>query len=96
MGGSLGLPRDLPVYMLYALADVIVFVLIKRTFSLFQLVIYTCYLLLSLPLIKFILKVYYFFFQPNSIILAISPANQDIATSDAMKLAREVDPTGMS
>ncbi|KAL8268486.1 hypothetical protein R6Q59_002284 [Mikania micrantha] len=31
---------------------------------------------------------------PNSIILAISPANQDIATSDAMKLAREVDPSG--
>jgi dynamin GTPase len=35
-----------------------------------------------------------FEFQPNSIILAISPANQDIATSDAIKLAREVDPTG--
>lgn len=35
------------------------------------------------------------FLQPNSIILAISPANQDIATSDAIKLAREVDPTGM-
>ncbi|KAL8268469.1 hypothetical protein R6Q59_002267 [Mikania micrantha] len=33
-------------------------------------------------------------YVPNSIILAISPANQDIATSDAMKLAREVDPTG--
>ncbi|KAK1425118.1 hypothetical protein QVD17_20463 [Tagetes erecta] len=32
--------------------------------------------------------------KPNSIILAISPANQDIATSDAMKLAREVDPSG--
>ncbi|KAL8268497.1 hypothetical protein R6Q59_002295 [Mikania micrantha] len=32
--------------------------------------------------------------KPNSIIMAISPANQDIATSDAMKLAREVDPTG--
>lgn len=32
--------------------------------------------------------------KPNSVILAISPANQDIATSDAMKLAREVDPTG--
>lgn len=34
------------------------------------------------------------FLQPNCIILAISPANQDIATSDAIKLAREVDPTG--
>lgn len=32
--------------------------------------------------------------QPNCIILAISPANQDIATSDAIKLAREVDPSG--
>ncbi|KAL6125734.1 hypothetical protein ACLB2K_073788 [Fragaria x ananassa] len=32
--------------------------------------------------------------KPNSIILAISPANQDIATSDAIKLAREVDPQG--
>jgi replication fork clamp-binding protein CrfC len=32
--------------------------------------------------------------QPNCIILAISPANQDIATSDAIKLAKEVDPTG--
>jgi hypothetical protein len=37
----------------------------------------------------FILK-----FQPNCIILAISPANQDIATSDAIKLARDVDPSG--
>ncbi|MBA0727147.1 hypothetical protein Golax_000163, partial [Gossypium laxum] len=32
--------------------------------------------------------------KPNCIILAISPANQDIATSDAMKLARAVDPSG--
>ncbi|KAA8520398.1 hypothetical protein F0562_014654 [Nyssa sinensis] len=32
--------------------------------------------------------------KPNSIILAISPANQDIATSDAIKLSREVDPMG--
>lgn len=32
--------------------------------------------------------------QPNSIILAVSPANQDIATSDAIKIAREVDPNG--
>ncbi|MBA0689124.1 hypothetical protein Goari_006864, partial [Gossypium aridum] len=31
---------------------------------------------------------------PNCIILAISPANQDIATSDAIKLARDVDPSG--
>ncbi|KAI4338756.1 hypothetical protein MLD38_023773 [Melastoma candidum] len=32
--------------------------------------------------------------KPNCIILAISPANQDIATSDAIKVAREVDPSG--
>ncbi|KAL4383366.1 hypothetical protein GQ457_15G008710 [Hibiscus cannabinus] len=32
--------------------------------------------------------------KPNCIILAITPANQYIATSDAMKLSREVDPTG--
>ncbi|KAG9140647.1 hypothetical protein Leryth_006842 [Lithospermum erythrorhizon] len=32
--------------------------------------------------------------KPNCIILAISPANQDIATSDAIKLSREVDPAG--
>jgi replication fork clamp-binding protein CrfC len=32
--------------------------------------------------------------KPNSIILAVSPANQDIATSDAIKIAREVDPQG--
>ncbi|CAM6046667.1 unnamed protein product [Sphagnum compactum] len=32
--------------------------------------------------------------KPNSIILAVSPANQDIATSDAIKIAREVDPEG--
>jgi GTPase SAR1 family protein len=30
--------------------------------------------------------------KPNSIILAISPANQDLATSDAIKISREVDP----
>ena len=33
--------------------------------------------------------------NPNCIILAISPANQDLATSDAMKLAKEVDPQGV-
>ncbi|XP_054824345.1 phragmoplastin DRP1C [Prosopis cineraria] len=32
--------------------------------------------------------------KPNCIILAITPANQDVATSDAIKLAREVDPSG--
>ena len=28
--------------------------------------------------------------QPNAIILAVQPATQDLATSDALKLAREV------
>eukprot|EP01113_Clastostelium_recurvatum_P022676 TRINITY_DN2711_c0_g1_i4.p1 TRINITY_DN2711_c0_g1~~TRINITY_DN2711_c0_g1_i4.p1 ORF type:complete len:791 (+),score=210.28 TRINITY_DN2711_c0_g1_i4:18-2390(+) len=32
--------------------------------------------------------------NPNSIILAVSPANADLVTSDALKLAREVDPSG--
>ncbi|KAL8258465.1 hypothetical protein R6Q59_030506 [Mikania micrantha] len=32
--------------------------------------------------------------KPNCIILAVSPANQDLATSDAIKIAREVDPQG--
>jgi replication fork clamp-binding protein CrfC len=30
----------------------------------------------------------------NAIILAVSPANADLATSDAISLAREVDPSG--
>ena len=32
--------------------------------------------------------------NPNSIILAVSPSNTDIATSEALKLAKEVDPEG--
>ncbi|XP_073277856.1 dynamin-related protein 5A [Primulina huaijiensis] len=32
--------------------------------------------------------------KPNCIILAVSPANQDLATSDAIKVSREVDPKG--
>lgn len=32
--------------------------------------------------------------QPNALILALSPANQDLANSDALKLAKEVDPEG--
>lgn len=32
--------------------------------------------------------------NPNSIILAITPANQDFATSEPLKLARDVDPDG--
>jgi replication fork clamp-binding protein CrfC len=33
--------------------------------------------------------------NPNSIVLAVTPANTDIANSDALKLAREVDPEGL-
>lgn len=36
----------------------------------------------------------YHLLQPNCIILAISPANQDLATSDAIKISREADPKG--
>ncbi|KAI3743977.1 hypothetical protein L1987_57049 [Smallanthus sonchifolius] len=32
--------------------------------------------------------------KPNCIILAVSPANQDLATSDAIKISHEVDPKG--
>ena len=32
--------------------------------------------------------------QQNTIILAVTPANQDLANSDALKLARDADPSG--
>ena len=32
--------------------------------------------------------------QDNTIIMAVTPANQDIATSDSLKMARKVDPNG--
>uniref|UniRef100_K3XBJ4 Dynamin-type G domain-containing protein n=1 Tax=Globisporangium ultimum (strain ATCC 200006 / CBS 805.95 / DAOM BR144) TaxID=431595 RepID=K3XBJ4_GLOUD len=35
-----------------------------------------------------------FISNPNSIILAVTPANSDLANSDALKLAREIDPEG--
>lgn len=35
-----------------------------------------------------------FISKPNSIILAVSPASMDIATSDALRLARQHDPNG--
>ena len=34
--------------------------------------------------------------NPNSIILAVSAANSDIANSDALKMARKADPLGVS
>lgn len=33
--------------------------------------------------------------NPNSIILAVTTANTDIATSEAIKIARECDPEGL-
>ena len=33
--------------------------------------------------------------RPNSIILAVSPANADLATSDALQLAQQLDPAGV-
>ena len=33
--------------------------------------------------------------NPNSIILSVTAANTDLATSEALKLAREVDPEGL-
>lgn len=33
--------------------------------------------------------------NPNAVILAVSPANVDLANSDALKLARTVDPRGL-
>jgi len=37
----------------------------------------------------------YTYIKPeNSIILAITPANIDLVTSDALRIAREVDPNG--
>ena len=35
-----------------------------------------------------------FITKDNCLILAVSPANADLATSDALKLAKEVDPQG--
>merc|ERR1711936_96924 len=35
-----------------------------------------------------------FITNPNSIILAVSPANADMATSESLKIARDIDPDG--
>lgn len=34
--------------------------------------------------------------KENCLILAVSPANSDLANSDALKIAKEVDPSGRS
>jgi dynamin 1-like protein len=36
----------------------------------------------------------YYISNPNAIILAITPANVDFSTSEAVKFAKEVDPEG--
>ena len=36
-----------------------------------------------------------FITKESCLILAVSPANQDLANSDALKLAKEVDPEGL-
>ena len=36
-----------------------------------------------------------FITKENCIVLAVTPANQDLANSDALKLAKEVDPQGV-
>ena len=38
--------------------------------------------------------IWHYISQESTIILAVSPANQDLANSDALKLAREADPNG--
>eukprot|EP00039_Didymoeca_costata_P012952 m.189725 g.189725 ORF g.189725 m.189725 type:complete len:832 (-) comp15632_c0_seq13:173-2668(-) len=39
--------------------------------------------------------IFEFICRENCIILAVTPANQDLANSDALKLAKEVDPDGL-
>jgi dynamin GTPase len=38
---------------------------------------------------------YTFICKETTLILAVTPANADLATSDALQLAREVDPSGL-
>lgn len=40
--------------------------------------------------------IFKFISNPNSIILAVTAANTDMATSESLKVAREVDPDGES
>jgi dynamin 1-like protein len=39
--------------------------------------------------------IYKYIQNPKALILAVSPANQDLATSEAIKMAREFDPNGI-
>lgn len=36
-----------------------------------------------------------FIMKPNAVVLAVTAANTDLANSDGLKLAREVDPEGL-
>lgn len=38
--------------------------------------------------------IFEFITKENCLILAVSPANSDLANSDALKIAKEVDPQG--
>jgi len=38
--------------------------------------------------------IFEFISKENCLILAVSPANSDLANSDALKIAKEVDPQG--
>lgn len=38
--------------------------------------------------------IYNFVRRDNCLVLAVTPANQDLANSDALKIAKEVDPEG--
>lgn len=38
--------------------------------------------------------IFKFIQNPNSIILAVSPANMDMSTSESLKIARDIDPDG--
>ncbi|CEF59341.1 Dynamin-1-like protein [Strongyloides ratti] len=39
--------------------------------------------------------IYHYISNPNAIILAVTPANQDFATSEALKISRDVDKDGL-
>ena len=57
---------------------------------------YMCFLLFIIEsfMLCDLCRLYFLLLQPNCIILAISPTNQDLATSDAIKVSSDVDPKG--
>lgn len=40
--------------------------------------------------------IFHYISNPNAIVLAITPANIDFSTSEAIKYAREIDPEGLN